>query len=88
MGRVTELCDGILRTFWHQSPVAASFLGIHDYDHLLPSFDPDALRDKTRQLKDHLREVEALRRSGRALSNDDDLDLDVVERELDRKSVV
>ena len=82
MGRVTELCDGILRTFWRQSPVSASFLGIHDYDHLLPSFDPDALREKTRQLKDHLRDVETLRRSEPALSDDEDLDLDVVEREL------
>ena len=77
-----DFCERVLRTFWRHSPVNASFLGIHDYDHRLASYDPAALAERQSDFRRHLRELEALRDSGGNLTGDESLDLAVLEGEL------
>jgi uncharacterized protein (DUF885 family) len=82
MAPAAEFCERVLGTFWRHSPVNASFLGIHDYDHLLASYEPAALAQKQEDLRRHLRELAELRASGFPLTPDDRLDLALVEGEL------
>ena len=82
MTPASDLCDRVLRALWRHFPVNASFLGVHDYDGLLPSFDPDALAGRLSDLRLHLREVEALRGAGEDLSPDERLDLTLLAGEL------
>ena len=79
---VVDFCERVLRTFWRHHPVNASFLGVHEYDGLLPSYDPGALADRLSDLRGHLREAEALQASAAALSADERLDLALLEGEL------
>ena len=82
MAPAADFCERVLRTFWRHSPVNASFLGIHDYDHRLASYDSDALAERRSDFRRHLREIEALRASGESLSGDERLDLALLEGEL------
>jgi len=82
MGKATDLCEGILGTLWRHSPVTASFLGIHEYDHQFASFSPDALSARTVELGGHLREIEAFRLRREIVGDDERLDLELVETEL------
>ncbi len=82
MAQVKELCHRILGTIWRHSPVSASFWGIHDYDRLLPSYESEAIRGRTQELRDHLREVESLGAAGLPMGPEERLDMELVEREL------
>lgn len=82
MDSVDRLCSRILRTLWRHSPVNATYLGVHDYDSLLAAFDPATLESQALELKDHLREISATREASPALTADEQLDLDLLEREL------
>ena len=55
MTPAADLCERVLRSFWRHFPVNASFLGVHDYDGLLGSYDPDARAGMLSDLRDHLR---------------------------------
>ncbi len=82
MPSIAEFCESVLRTFWRHNPVTASFLGVHDYDGLLPSYAPGALAGRLSDLRSLLREAEALKESAVGLSADERLDLALLEAEL------
>ena len=82
MAPAADFCERVLRTLWRHSPVSATFLGVHDYDDLLPGYSPDALTQKQEDLRDHLRELEAVRRASPPPSREELLDLALVEGEL------
>jgi len=79
---VVDFCESVLRTFWRHHPVNASFLGVHEYDALLSSYEPGALADRLSDLRRHLRETEAVQASGAALPADERLDLALLAGEL------
>src|SRR5262245_44472889 len=77
-----QLCSRILGTLWRQSPVNATYLGIHTYDHQLSAFHPDALDSQAAELKAHLAEIRAIRETRPDLTGEQRLDLDLLEGEL------
>jgi uncharacterized protein (DUF885 family) len=77
-----QLCSRILRTLWRHAPVNATYLGIHDYDHQLSAFDPDALDSQAAELRAHLAEIRACRAAFPDLDRNQRLDLDLLEGEL------
>jgi uncharacterized protein (DUF885 family) len=77
-----QLCSRILRTLWRQAPVNATYVGIHDYDHQLGAFDPDALESQAAELTAHLSEIRLLRDAGANRTGGHLLDLKLLEGEL------
>ncbi|HEV8374977.1 MAG TPA: DUF885 domain-containing protein [Candidatus Polarisedimenticolia bacterium] len=82
MDSADRLCSRILRTLWRHSPVNATYLGVHDYDSILASFDPATLDSQASELRDHLREIAAMCEARPGPSDDERLDLDLLSREL------
>ena len=60
MPEFRQLADEILQSFWRSSPFAATFVGIHEYDHELDNVDPDYLIGVNKERKDFLNKLEAL----------------------------
>jgi uncharacterized protein (DUF885 family) len=82
MESTDRLCNRILHTLWRHAPVNATHLGIHDYDHRLGAFDPDALDSQAAELKAHLSEIRDHRKAYPECAGDPLLDLDLLEGEL------
>ena len=82
MDSAEQLCSRILRTLWRHDPVNATYLGIHDHDHLLTSFDPEVLASEAAELKALLLEIEALPAAHPDLTSDQRLDLELLRGEL------
>ena len=77
-----QLCSKILGTLWRHSPVNATYLGIHTYDHQLSAFHPEVLDSQAAELKAHLAEIRAIRETRPDLTGEQRLDLDLLEGEL------
>jgi uncharacterized protein (DUF885 family) len=77
-----QLCSRILGTLWRHSPVNATYLGIHTYDHQLSAFHPDALESQVAELKAHQAEIRAIRETRPDMTGEQRLDLDLLEGEL------
>jgi uncharacterized protein (DUF885 family) len=60
MSDFKHLADRILDAFWRNSPSAATFAGIHTYDHQLDNVNRDFLMDANREFTDFLSELEKL----------------------------
>lgn len=71
-----EIADNILRTIWQFHPVDASYLGLSEYDTLLPDYSKKSLRSMNTQcheLSTRLSEIDTTR-----LSRDDKIDLQLL----------
>jgi uncharacterized protein (DUF885 family) len=62
--------------WWQSSPVVASFVGIHKYDHLLDDCSPEFNQEQVRRNREYVRRLEAVEPMG--LSDDEHLDLRLV----------
>jgi len=82
MENADQLCLRILATLWRQSPVNATYLGIHDHDDRLAEYDAQALEGQRAELEAHLGEIRAFRHAHRDLTADPRLDLRLLEAEL------
>lgn len=51
-GRFAEICDQILEHIWKSDPVAATFVGVHKYDHLLGDRSLRAIQAEINALRD------------------------------------
>jgi len=60
MSDFKRLADRIFEAFWKSSPSAATFVGIHTYDHELDNVDRDFLKDVNRERTDFLSKLEKL----------------------------
>jgi len=59
-GLAKEVVDWYIR----RNPIAATYLGIHDYDHLMPSGTYEAEIEEVAQVKDYLRRLGQIDRKG------------------------
>ena len=55
------LAEEIVRWYAQWNPVYGTYLGIHDYDHMLPDSSLPALKEEIRQTKDFRARLEALK---------------------------
>ena len=83
MENVDRLCREILATLWRQSPVNATYLGIHDHDGRLGEFDADALAAQRAELQAQRAAIQSLRKTDAQMSADHRLDLRLLEAELE-----
>ncbi len=60
MSDFTRLADEIQESLWKSSPFAATFVGIHKYDHELDNVDRNYLMDVNREREDFLKKLERL----------------------------
>lgn len=61
---VDALGKEVVDWFVKWNPIFATYLGIHDYDHLLPRGTYDAELEEAAQIKSYLRRLEAIDRKG------------------------
>jgi len=54
-----DLSQELLDLRWRSSPIDATAMGIHDYDHTLGDFSADAFRSQARQFKAYLHALES-----------------------------
>ena len=72
MSAFERLSEEILESFWRNSPCAATFAGIHKYDHLLDNVDRDYLLSMNEERKDFLQRLERVDETG--LNNEEMID--------------
>jgi uncharacterized protein (DUF885 family) len=81
-----KLVNEILEFRWKDSPVEATFLGIHKYDDKLDKTDSESRRQHLKKVKEYLRKLEKISsriRSRRAkLSKDEEMDLRILRDSL------
>lgn len=61
---VDALAKGVVDWFVQRNPIAATYLGIHDYDHLMPSGTYEAEIEEVAQAKEYLRRLGGFDRKG------------------------
>jgi uncharacterized protein (DUF885 family) len=72
MSDFKALAEDILESLWKSSPFAATFAGIHGYDHELDNIDRDYLMSVNTERKEFLRKIQALEE--KALSHEERID--------------
>jgi uncharacterized protein (DUF885 family) len=80
MTKFEVLAEEILDFFWRTSPVEATFMGIHDYDHELDRLDHDFLKEKNKKTRAYLERLERFNRS--ELTPDEDIDWQLLKNYL------
>ena len=73
----TAWLDGFFAAYYRRRPVNATFIGVHDYDAVLPDFSERAVGDTIAEIEGQLRTVRALPR--KHLDNAQSVDLTVAE---------
>lgn len=59
-GSFSTWLDGFFAAYYRHRPVNATFIGVHEYDHILPDFSEQATADKTSEMRAQLRDLRAL----------------------------
>ncbi len=77
-----QLIGRIIREKWKNYPVSATFLGIHDYDHLMGNYDRDFQIALIKKAKDYLRQLKIYEENP-SLSSDQELDLKILTTQLE-----
>lgn len=72
-----ELTDDIFGFLMRSDPVWATNLGVHDYDGMLPSLDPERRQARSSRLRDFATKLEDIRKNNN-LTPDESLDCDVL----------
>jgi len=71
-----ELVDSLMREFFKREPFTATFLGLHQYDHLVPDLSRDAVLEVRGLVKEYVRRLEGVDPS--ALSGERVVDYPVI----------
>ncbi len=58
--RFNDWLDDFFAAFYRRRPVNATFIGIHDYDHLLPDFSENACRETLAEMEELLARLASL----------------------------
>lgn len=77
-----RLIGRIIREKWENDPVSATFLGIHDYDHLVGNYNKDFQIALIEKAKDYLRQLKSYKESP-SLSDDQEIDLKILTGQLE-----
>ncbi|HEU4402653.1 MAG TPA: DUF885 domain-containing protein [Candidatus Polarisedimenticolia bacterium] len=77
------LIEEVLGFVWSNSPTTATAAGIHDHDHRLADYAPEAIQGRIRGLAGYRRAIAALRQSAPSLTPDESLDARILERALE-----
>src|SRR2546427_6727891 len=62
--QVEALAKEVVDWYVHQNPIFATYIGIHDHDHLLPKGTYEAEIEECERIKEFLRDLEAIDRKG------------------------
>ncbi len=71
-----HLADKIVKFILRSSPVQATHVGCHLYDHELDNVDPDSIRERKEQRKDFLRQLQHI--AHKTLTDDEHIDLQLI----------
>jgi uncharacterized protein (DUF885 family) len=77
----SEISEGYIAQLFKDSPESATYMGVHDYDHLLADYSADAERESLSRFKGILRELETMEPGG--LSDADALDYELLINQLE-----
>ena len=73
--------DRFFTSYYKNRPVNASFIGVHDYDNLLPDFSPEGIANTIDEMENLLSDLHQL--SGKSLNKWEKLDLQAAEGYLE-----
>ena len=59
MSKIFEIADGFVDTLAELNPIAATYLGVPGYDHLMPDFSPEASDRANKAERDLLQRIQA-----------------------------
>ena len=59
MSKIFEIADGFVDTLAELNPIAATYLGVPGYDHLMPDFSPEASDRANEAERDLLQRIQA-----------------------------